>query len=138
MNGNTVETVIPVAETYQAIDLTGMVRDASTELWTLIDAVDGVFRYEGLHDFVGTLAATIWAVKSGGTTDFRFAASINGAIPVFLTAFYAPLEVKTTKVQATVLKPISVSPGDTVQLMVAEVVVNDNITITDIAIDIKV
>lgn len=136
MNANAVVTTVASADTYQAVDLTGLIADDTTELWTLIDAADGVMRYDGLGDFIGTMFATIWAIKTTALANYRFALSIDGAIPVFASAFYAPMEVKTSKVGIPMIKPIRISPGQTVQLMIAGDGTTDNLTITDIALNL--
>ena len=62
---------------------------------------------------------------------YRFTDSQNGAIPVFATAPYVPVEVKSTQVNATLIAPISVSPGDTIQVMGAGQGTTNSLTITD-------
>ncbi len=136
MNGNALITTIVASDTYQEVNLDAVILDSSTELWTLIDPLSGIFRYDGLNTFVGDFTATVWALKAGSTQNLRFTISIDTVIPVFASAFYSPMEIKATKVGSVVLKPLTVVPGQTVQIMAAEEGSNDNITITDIAIDI--
>ena len=137
MNANTVATTIALVDTYQAIDLTGLVQDDSTELWTLIDPIAGVMRYDGHAPFIGSMFMTISAVKTGVLKNYRFAVSVDGAIPVFATAFYAPMEVKTTKVTIPAVKPVSIVSGQTIQLMIAGDGTTDAITITDIILNLS-
>ena len=131
MNANAGATTIASADTYQAMDFNTMVLDPTTEGWTLIDPLAGIFRYDGLNPVTGSLIASITVVKSGATRIFRFTDSKNGAIPVFATAAYVPIEVKATQVSGTLIRPISVVPGDTIQVMGAEEGNTDAVTVTD-------
>ena len=81
--------------------------------------------------------AAISGLKSGSTEDYRFTLSINGAIPVFASAAYIPMGVKTSKVQITLALPVTLLQGDTVQVMIAGDGSGDDITITDMSILIK-
>jgi hypothetical protein len=136
MNAN-VNTTSIAASTYAAIDVTGTVENVITERFSLTTPSSGIFTYIGAKDIVATLFAVITATKIGSTVNYRFAVSINGAVPVFASASYAPMEVKTTKVAATILKPISLSNGDTVQIMAAGDGTSDDLTITDFVIELK-
>jgi len=136
MNGNVTDTVVPTAATYQAMNLSGIVTNLDTERWTLIDAVAGVFRYDGITPYTGDLTAVISATKMGGMQNYRFTNSIDGAIPVFATQPFVPMEVKSTKVAATLIKPNFINPGQTVQVMVASETSTDNVRITDFTIAI--
>lgn len=130
MNANASATVIASADTYQAMDYNTIVQDPASELWTLIDPMEGIFRYDGVRPVTGSLVASITATKTGSTAIFRFTDSINGAVPTFASKAYVPIEIKTTQVSATLIRPISVVPGDTIQIMGAEETTTDNITIT--------
>lgn len=136
MNANTSVTTIAVANTYQAIDATTVNQNSATSRFTLIDAINGTWRYDGLNPISGIVTAILSAIKSGATANYRFSISIDGSVPVFASASYAPLEVKTTKVHAPFRSPISdFQPGQTFQMMVAGDGTSDNITITDISLD---
>lgn len=131
MNANSTATVIASADTYQAMDFDTMVQDPSTELWTLIDSTAGIFRYDGSTPVAGSLTASITVVKSGGTVVYRFTDSINSVVPTFATQPYVPVEVKATQIGATLIRPINVVPGDTIQIMGAAQGSTDSITVTD-------
>lgn len=131
MNGNVGATTISSADTYQALDFNTMVQSPISERWTLIDVTNGIFRYDGFNPTTGTFAASITIVKSGSTEVYRFSVAKNGAIPVFATAAHVPVEVKTTQINATLIAPISVVPGDTIQVMGAGEGTTNSVTITD-------
>lgn len=131
MNANVGATTIVSADTYQAMDFNTMTQDPNTELWTLIDPTNGIFRYDGFNPVTGFLAATITVVKAGSTEVYRFSVSKNGAIPVFATAEYLPIEVKTTQVSGTLLASVNVDPGDTIQVMGAGAGTTNSVTVTD-------
>jgi len=133
LNGNSAITTV-TASTYSAIDVTGMVENSVSERFTLINAVIGLFRYDGSKPITSEIQAVLTAVKVGSTEQYRFSVSVNGAIPVFASAVYAPMEVKTTEVDTTVLVPLSLVNGDTVQVMVAGDGTSDGLTITDAVI----
>lgn len=131
MNANAGATTIALVDTYQAMDFNTMVEDPTSERWALIDATNGIFRYEGLNPVTGTLVASITVVKTGSTEVYRFTDSKNGVIPVFGSKAYVPIEVKTTQVSGTLIRPISVVPGDTIQVMGAGQGTTNSVTITD-------
>ena len=137
MNGNATVTTIALADTYQAIDLSTVVENAISERFTLTDATAGIFTYNGEQTFIGTLTAVPTAIKSGTTEIYRHTVSINGAIPVFASEPYAPMEIANIGASATVIKPVSLEPGDTVQVMAAGDGTSDNLTYTDITIRIS-
>jgi len=131
MNENAGATTIASVDTYQAMDFNTVVEDPSTERWTLIDVTNGVFRYDGIKPVTGSMIASLTVVKSGSTEFYRFTDSKNGAIPDFATKAHLDMEVKTTKVNATLIRPISVVPGDTIQVVGAGDGTTNAITITD-------
>lgn len=105
---------------YAALVL-GTVTDSNiTERFTLVDAGAGVYRYDGLEVFDGEVTATLTCIKTGANFVTRFAVSIDGAAPTFATAPYASITVQQTfERQVTVLEPLVLDPGDTVQIMAA-------------------
>lgn len=131
MNANAGATTIAIASTYQAMDFNTVVLDPTSERWTLINATSGIFRYDGLNPVTGTLVASITVVKTGSTEVYRFTDSKNGAVPTFATKAYMPIEVKTTQVSGTLIRPISVVPGDTIQVMGAGDGTTNSVTLTD-------
>jgi len=210
MNSNAVETIIASNDTYQPADFSSVVMSGASARFTLIDAVTGKVRYDGLPPFNGAFTAVVNALKSGATQNYRYAVSINGAIPVFTaigataissvtdssgiarfnhagtdpfvtqlitisgfttnTAYnitgevtvtgagffevssitfgtdetgsflsnvssFEPLEVKTTKEPITIIQPITLFPGDEVQIMQSCEGASDNITNTDARIE---
>ena len=122
---------------YTNITLTGFVADVTTERFKLTTAANGIWTYIDSKPLSGIVHATISGLKSGATANYRFAVSVNGATPVFASAVYVPMEVKTSKVQVTLALPASLVQGDTVQIMQAGDATSDNITITDISMLIK-
>ena len=122
---------------YANITLTGFVADVTTERFELTTAANGVWTYIDSKPLSGIFHATISGLKSGATANYRFAISVNGATPVFASAVFVPMEVRTTKVQVTLALPASLVQGDTVQIMQAGDGTSDNITITDISMLIK-
>ena len=137
MNNNATVTTIAAASTYQAINVSGIVENIVSERFTLTDATAGVFTYNGKKTFIGTIVATPSAIKSGATEVYRFTTSVNGAIPVFASAFFAPMGIVNTIVSTTVVKPVTLNTGDTVQIMVAGDGTDDDLTITDFVISMS-
>lgn len=122
---------------YDSIIVTGFTSDASTERFTLLSADTAVWTYIGISPFSGIVEASVSGLKSGATANYRFAISINGTLPIFATAQFQPMEVKTSKVSVPLSIPISLVQNDTVQIMVAGDGTGDNITITDISMSIR-
>lgn len=137
MNANAVATVIAAAGTYQALDVSGLVDSSVSERFTLTNATNGIYTYNGNKPISAKIIVIVNAVKSGATQNYRFATSVNGAIPVFASAAFSPMEVQTTKVHASVNKFEPLTPGDTIQIMVAGDGHSDNLTITDFTIEIE-
>lgn len=123
---------------YLPITLTGLVADVSvTERFTLTTAANGIWTYIDSKPLSGIVQAAISGIKTGATSNYRFTVSINGATPVFASAVYIPMEVRTTKVQVTLTLPASLIQGDTVQIMQAGDGTGDDITITDMSMIIR-
>lgn len=137
MNANAVATVIAAVDTYQALDVSGLVDSSVTSRFELTDATDGIYTYRGAKSISAKITAIISATKSGGTQNYRFTTSKNGAIPVFASANYAPIEVKAAKVAATVGKFDTLVSGDTIQVMGAGDGTSDNLTITDFLLEVE-
>lgn len=137
MNANASATTILSVDTYVSLDLGTLIEDNSTERWTLVNSGNGTFRYDGISTFVGRIIATIWATKSGSTRSYRFAVAIDGVPPVFASAPYDPMDIQSNKLQVTFLEPLTINPGQAVQIMIAEEGFTDNPTITDFKIDIE-
>lgn len=130
MNGN-VLIGSSTLNTYKILTLTNAIQDPSTERFKLTDIDRGTLTYTGLEPVSGNIVATISALKSGSTENYRFAVSINSAQPVFATAFYAPGELKTVKVQTTLLAEVQLFTGDTVEVYAAGDGTGNNFTTTD-------
>jgi len=135
MNGNTDLTSVAV-NAYTALDVTGMAENTVTERFTLTDTDLGEFTYDGDKDITAGIRATVSATKTGSTAEYRFAISVNGATPTFATAPFAPMEVKTTKVQVTIIDSTPMSQTDTIQIMIAGDGTGDDITITDMTLEV--
>ena len=92
MNANATTTAITDG-VYSPITVSGLTENAVTERWTLTNATNGVFTYNGSKPFVGKLTASISALKIGADADYRFSVAINNTAPAFATAAYAPSEL---------------------------------------------
>lgn len=136
MNANA-NTTAAVDGTYAALDVTGFIDNAISERFKLIDAVACIYEFTGNEPCSCFVTGFIWATKSGSTGNYRFALSVNGAVPVFASADYSPMEVKTTKVQAAAEDIAQLVKGDTIQWMVAGDGTGDDPTITDFKMRIK-
>lgn len=123
---------------YAALNL-GTVTDSNiTERFTLVDAGAGVYRYDGLETLDAEVFSTLTCIKTGGNFVTRFAVSINGVAPTFATAPYASITVQQTfERQVTVLEPIVIQNGDTVQIMAAGDSATSPIDIQDFRIFIR-
>jgi len=137
MNGNATVTTVALSNTYQAMDVSTVTNNTVSQRFTLIDAVEGVYRYDGVKQITATIIGLVSGFKSGSTANYRFAISINGAIPAFGSVPYAPLEIKTTKTAITVLNAVILTPNDTIQIMVAGDSTSDNLTISDFNIEVR-
>lgn len=136
VNGNTTATTILSADAYHFFDVGTMTENPVTETWHLSDADEAEFTYDGIIPTVATIRASMWCYKAGNTESYRFALSINGATPTWATADYVPADVKTDKEMTTLMLPVSLSPGDTIQVVVGADNHTDNLVISDMTIDI--
>jgi len=135
-NGESTATTV-IDGTYAEIQLGTMVSDTSSERIKLIDASAGIWEITSNEPVTGNVDARIWHTKTGSDQNYRMALSINGAVPVFATAQYAPMGITTLKQHTTGLFPISgLVKGDTIQLMSAGDGTTNSPTFTDIVIDI--
>lgn len=133
MNGNTSASSVTDG-TYGPLALTGVSQNSITERFKLVDLAVGRFKYIGKEPLVFVFTANIFATKSGSTQNYRFTVSVNEATPVFATAVYTPMEVRTTKVQASLSLPVSLVEGDTIDIMQAGDGTADDLTVTDLFI----
>jgi len=130
LNGN-VNTTSITSNTYVAMDLTGMVA-ASLARFEATNLSAGVFTYTGLEDFTGALLGNFTISKSGSTETYRIALSIDGAAPVFASAFHYATEVTTTSKQFFGTFPVgNLTTGQTIQVMIAGVGTTNAVTISD-------
>lgn len=136
-NANATLTTFGAIDTYVPINLTALMFNEVSERFRLIDAATGKWMYTGLKTFKGFLTGALWVKKTGTTEKYRFAMSTNGAIPVFATASYAPVEVKTVKVPVPLDFLALLNEGDTIQMMSAGEGTTDSLTIEDIRLKIK-
>lgn len=136
VNAQTESTLITNGA-YGGIRVIGFADNGITQRLTLSIPDFGVYRYDGLESLSGSITANLSATKIGSTQNYRFTVSINGAVPVFATTVFAPMEVKTTKVQITLTLPIQLEPSDSLQIMVAGDGTADPITITDLLLSIQ-
>lgn len=121
---------------YVAIGPLGFVQHPSSQRFKHIsDAPE--WEYTGNEPFDGLLTATIFATKTGSTANYRFSVGVGGATPVFATAIYAPMEVKTSKVGITLLFPLQLVKDDTVRIYKAGDGTSDTIDITDLSVSIQ-
>lgn len=130
MNTNTNLTTV-TQSVYTLINVATTVENAVTQRFTLTNSAVGEFTYIGQEDLSGDVTAIVSATKTGSTVNYRFALSVNGVAPTFGSAPFSPMEVKTTKVSITVLQPLNIVSGDTIQIMIAGDGTGDDVTITD-------
>ncbi len=130
-NANSVSTTV-TDNVYSAIGVSQFNENSITELFSLVDTVAAIWRYDGLDTFKGFLIGTLSASKTGSTASYRFAVSIDSVLPSPSLASYIPMEVKTDKVTIPLEFPISLSTGQTFQIMVAGDGTSDSLTITDV------
>lgn len=83
MNANETETNVAAINTYQAIDVSGLINSVDSERFTLTDATAGVYTYIGLRPIIARVSATPSATKGGATQNYRFTAAKNGTVPTF-------------------------------------------------------
>lgn len=87
MNANAVVTVVAASGDYQPIDATTLLV-LLKKRFTLIDAIEGICRYDGLAPIDLSVSASISTLKSGATASYRFAIAKNEIHPVFNTATF--------------------------------------------------
>lgn len=130
LNGNTNTTTITDG-TYAAIDVTGMVA-VFDQRFVLTDAAIGLWTYLGKAMAAGVLVSNLSLTKTGAVAEYRFALSINGAIPVFATAFHFNAAISPTRSQISMGLPTgTLNTGDTLQIMAAGDGTSDAITVAD-------
>jgi len=137
INGNT-ETTTLVNEVYSAIDVSGFSEESITQRFKLINSTNGIFELTALEDFEGFLSGSLSATKSGNTENYRFTISTNSVIPTFATANYIPMEVaQLTKINIPLEFFVSLSRGDTIQIMVAGDGTSDSLIVSDMVISVQ-
>lgn len=135
-NGNATATTGFSSNTYKAINVSGMVDGDVTERFTLTDTTAGIYTYIGEKPISARIAAVISATKGNPTEIYRFAASVNSAVPTFATAPFSKMEVKTTTVTIPDAGFVNMETGDTIQIMAAPEGHTDDLTISDFTIEI--
>lgn len=135
-NGNSSATTV-IDGTYGAIDASTFASNEITQRIKLIDSTSVIFELTALEDFQGFLTGSLSSVKSGSTENYRLSMSTNSVVPVFASANYIPIEVKTTSVNTALEFSVSLSTGDTIQIMVAGDGTSNSLTFTDLVLGIK-
>ena len=87
VNGNNATTPI-TNDTYDTISVNGFANNGTFPSFTLTTPNDALYTYDDPAPFNGTMTANLSATKNVTSDNYRFAISINGAIPVFATAVY--------------------------------------------------
>lgn len=130
LNGNAATTTI-LDGTYAAVNVTGLVA-AVAQRFELTNISAGLWTYRGDTPAAGLFVANLSLIKTGSLAEYRFALSVNGATPVFASAFHYKAAVSPARSQITLGLPTGVlNNGDTVQIMVAGDGTTDVITISD-------
>jgi hypothetical protein len=118
-NGNASSTSVANGA-YGALVLTGAMLAPGEERVSLVDAASGRMRYDGEAPIRLALAFLLFSEKAGASAAlYRITVSINGVVPVFATAPYAPLELRDTNRQLAYTPTVQLSPGDEIQPMIA-------------------
>jgi len=133
LNGNVALTT-STNGTYAAINVPGLSENGITERFKLINPNEGVFMYTGKEEYEKVGSAIIYATKSGSTRNYKFAISIDGAIPDFVTAPFSPFSISPVNNHTPLILPLNLLPGETFQIMQAGDGFGDSFTITDMFI----
>ena len=127
-NDNVDETTI-IQDTYVEIDITNLIAGSNIERFSVADVLTGKLQYDGLEPFEGTLTATFHSNTLPAQAEYRFAVSINDAVPIFASATYMPLSLKAVGDSVNLVLPVSMVTGDTVKIMIAGDGSSVNVTI---------
>ena len=118
--------------TYAAVDVSTLSTNGLTQRVKIIDGVLGIFEITSDQVVDGFMAVNMWHLKSGSDQNYRLAFSLNGAVPVFASAPYAPMGVSTLKAETSTSFPLEgLIKGDQIQLFVAGDGTANDITFTD-------
>ena len=114
-----------------------MVNNPITERFTLVNATNGVYRYDGNKPICARVFVIV--TGSGSASTWRFTTSVNGAIPVFANAFYSTIDILDADASVSVAASNfeELVNGDTIQVMVAGDGHSNNITIAEFQIQIQ-
>jgi len=137
-NGNVdIETIITDG-VYTAINVLGFSEEDITQRFKLINTTDGIFELTSLEDFEGFLSGSLTVGKdSSSAQNYRFSLSTNSVAPVFATANYIPLQISSVTINVKLEFFVSLTKGDTVQIMVAGNGATETLKITDITLSIQ-
>ena len=136
MNANANTTSITDG-TYTTVNLTTLDTNGLTQRIKLIDGVLGIFEITSDQLVDGFMAVNMWHLKSGSDQNYRLAFSLNGAVPVFASAAYAPMGVTTLKSETSISFPLEgLVKGDQIQVFVAGDGTANDLTFTDAVFNI--
>ena len=130
-------TTTPADGTYGATNFGTLVLDSASERVTLTTPAQGIFTYMGESPATLKISGPLNAAKSGSTRSYRFAPSVDGAIPVFASSSFAPFSIQSVNGNTYFSFFVDVLPNETVQLMSAGDGTTDAFTITDTLIAIE-
>ena len=131
-------TTTPLDGTYSAINFGGLSENTNvSQRISLTTAANGIFTYNGTKPTTLKFSAPLNGFKGGANREYRFSPSINGAIPVFASADYAPWELQSVATNIYFAFFVDVEAGDTIQLMSAGQGTTDSFTITDTLLSLE-
>lgn len=130
-------TTTPADGTYAATNFGTLTEGSVSERVTLTTAAQGVFTYNGENPATLKISGPLNGVKSGANRNYRFSPSVDGAIPVFASAEYAPFTITSVNSNIYFSFFVDVNPGETIQLMSAGDGTTDAFTITDTLLSIE-
>jgi len=135
-NAQVTETT-PTDGTYTATNFGTVTLDDVSERVTLTTPEQMIFTYDGLKDTTLKISGPLTGFKSGANRDYRLAPSVQGAVPVFATASFAPWEIQSVNTDRQISFFVDVSPGNTVQIMSAGDGTTDEFTVSDALISVE-
>lgn len=129
-----VTATTPTDGTYASTNFGTVVLDTVSERVSLTTPAQLIFTYNGDKDVTLKISGPLNGSKSGANRDYRFAPSVNGAVPIFASASYAPWEMQSVNTNIVVEFFVDVEPGDTIQIMSAGDGTTDAFTISDVLV----
>ena len=141
VNGNAVVTTIVSPDVFQDLNFGTLLASVNIERFTLVNAVNGEFRYDGVDEAAPPIIQSITLRKDSGSTanySIKWIKDDGGGYANLDDNIILPFEAKTTNIGGTYVGESILNEGDLLKPQISGIGTTDGIIVDSTSISIKV